>query len=158
MESYDLDNLSRVWLRVKGSDQKEAPGDGFLGKLRTYINMEAAHADMYTLLAIKSKGGPAERVFKRAAEDERRHEKLLQTEYFLLSGDTLVPDSIKPSAAYLIEAVRQQYMEELRGAAGYEKEARSAADARTAALFTQLTRDERRHAAAMRALVERLMG
>ena len=159
MEKYDIDNLTQVWLRVSGSgEDTESRETDAASRLRRFINCEAAHGAMYTLLAIKTKGGPAEHVFRRAAEDERRHEKLLQTEYFLLKGDTCVPESIQPSAPYPLEAIRRQYIEETRCAQAYEAEAAKASDPRSKTLFSQLARDERRHAAAMRALVERLMG
>ena len=93
MVDYDMENLEKVWRRV--SPPAEEPGGGTGGlreRLAGLIRREAAGAAMYTLLAIKSKGGPAERVFKRAAEDERRHNAELErygipSESALIDGD-----------------------------------------------------------------------
>lgn len=157
MENYDTENLARVLERICNPPENHRQSQDNSGRLREFIRQEAASAAMYTLLAIKTKGGPAEAVFKRAAQDERRHEKLLQTEYFLLRGDTCPAAKEQPSAPYLLEAVRRQYIDELNSAAVYEEAAKASPEGRAAAMYKELARDERRHAAAMRALVERLI-
>ena len=157
MENYDTENLSRVLERICSRPEGRETAQAGSGRLGEFIRQEAASAAMYTLLAIKTRGGPAEAVFKRAAQDERRHEKLLQTEYFLLEGDTYPAAKEEPSAPYLLEAVRRQYIDEKRAAEAYEAAAKASSDGRAAAMYRELARDERRHAAAMRALVERII-
>ena len=155
MENYDLENLGRVLQRIAPSAQPEPEPE--IPCLRDMIRQKSAQAAMYTLLALKTKGGPVENVFQSTARDERRHEKMLQTEFFLLTGDTCPPCDEQPSAPYLLEAVRKQYIEEVRSAENYERAAKDSPSPRSSALYSQIAADERRHAAAMRALVERLI-
>ena len=154
MVDYDMENLEKVWRRV--SPPAEEPGGGTGGlreRLAGLIRREAAGAAMYTLLAIKTKGSPAERAFRRAASDGERHEKQLQAEYFLLTGDTCPVPREEPSAPYLLEAARRQYIEELSLSKEYESLASAAGEEGEGQVFSQLSRQCKRRAASVRALI-----
>ncbi|MGM9521051.1 MAG: ferritin family protein [Oscillospiraceae bacterium] len=159
MENFDLENLGKVWERVSPPDSTGAPESApdTAGWLRNFIDGEAADAAMYTLLALKTKGSSAERVLRRIAADERHHEKRLQTEYFMLTGDTWMPRTRQPSAPYLLAALRERYIEEQKGAENYESAAKKTEEPRLRAMLFELARDERRHALAIRSLVDKFM-
>ena len=161
MEEAEIKNISKVWERVYSDDGvTEAPqdqGQSLTAMLREFIDDEAMDAATYTLLAVKTKGTPGEKLLKNLAEDERRHERSLQSEYFLLTGDTWTPRKRYPSAPYLLSALRERFIAEQRGADKYEETAKTVTDEQLRTVLFELARDERRHARELRRLVERMI-
>jgi rubrerythrin len=160
VENYNIENIQQVLERAKSAAPTPPSGDGAsktAAQLREFIGDEAEDAAMYTLLAIKTKGSPAQQVLNGIAADERQHEKRLQAEYFMLTGDTFSPKVGKPSAPFLLPALRQRYIGETSGAEAYEKAAKETQNASLRALYFELARDERRHARSIRSLIDRLI-
>ena len=156
---YDLENLADVWLRVDASSPSE-PADGELQDvltLRRFIDDEESDMRAYLRLAKMACGTPAAAVFIRTAADERRHAKRLMTEHFLLTGDTYAPNVKTPDDEPLLTSVRNRYIGEREGSAAYKKAAEETKTPRLSAIYSELAADERRHAAAMLCLIERLM-
>ena len=162
MGNYDVENLLRVWPRVTGEepgDMKTLPGppEDLAARIGELIDDEEADAAMYTLLAMKTRGSRAEGRLRRLASEERAHGRRLQSEYFMLTGDTWTPKKRHPSAPYLLRALRERYIGEMQGAANYETLAQQMQDPRLRTMFFELGRDERRHAGVVREIIESLM-
>lgn len=159
--TYDLENLADVWMRVEaavsGADEAECGGMQDIPSLRRFIDGEASDMAEYLRMAKLSHGTDAEPIFIRAAADERRHAKRLITEHFILTGDTYAPSTSASDERSLLTAVRNRYIDERGGAEAYENAAKDTKDPRLSALYSEFSADERRHAAAMIALIERLM-
>lgn len=159
--TYDLENLADVWMRVESavsnSDALECGGMQDIPSLRRFTDGEASDMAEYIRMAKMAHGTDAEPIFIRAAADERRHAKRLITEHFILTGDTYAPNTSASDENSLLTSIRNRYIEERQGAEAYENAANETKDPRLSAVYSELSGDERRHAAAMLALIERMM-
>ena len=125
--------------------------------LRRFLDDEVSDTQTYSRMAWEARGTDAEPIFLRAAADERRHARRLMTEHFILTGDTYAPTPKRGDETSLLASIRDRYIEERGGAAAYENAAGETEKPRLAAIYMEFSKDERRHAAAMLALIERLM-
>lgn len=149
----DAENLDRVWKRVTdGIPEAEPPHDSELGRLRQMIAAERYDASVYTLLNIKSRC----RTFKELADSERSHEKRLQTEYLLRTGDTYSPPPRFPSAPYILTAIKRCRENELKSVKLYTDSAETTKDPQLARLFSELADEERGHEKRLHEIIERL--
>ncbi len=149
----DTENLSRVWSRVvNGASGVQEPSDTELGRLRQMITAERYDTRVYTLLSIKSRC----HVFRELADSERNHEKRLQTEYILRTGDTYSPPRREPSAPYILTAVKRCRENEIKSEKLYTDAARETKDTELARLFTELAGEEREHEGRLREILNRL--
>lgn len=158
-ESVDLTALARVWERVgppaQGPDT--APEDRLRAELARLIRNASAAGKMYDLLAMKTRGSHAELTFRRLSREEADSERKLQTEFFLLTGDTFAAPSVHPSAPGVAGAVREACLAEEKNSRRLEALRGLAGDDRAASLFRELAARERSHAALLRQLLERMI-
>lgn len=160
MEHIDLQNLNRVWDRIQGEQSspcEPSEGNRDPALLRSLIEEESYDASFYTLLAIKTRGRPIQRTLLSLKRDGERCLKRLQTEYFLLTGDTLAPRERKPSAPYLLPALRDRWQAEERAAARFAKAAEEASSPSLKALFLTLAEGKTRRAETLRAVLEKTL-
>ena len=99
---------------------------------------------------MKTRGSEAERTFRRLSREEADTERRLQTEFFLLTGDTWAAPAVHPSAPSLAGAVREAYLAETENA-------RRLSEFGPDPLFQELAERERAHAAALRRMLERFL-
>ncbi len=130
-----------------GEKPREAPA------LRTFILRAAAAGRIYALLAMKTAGTRAHRELHAMAREERDTEKALQTEYLILTGDTVAVPRARQDVLYLIRALRDAYAAELMNADAYDREAQSLPDCALRRLYQRLARRERAHAAVLRRII-----
>ena len=128
-----------------GEKPREAPALG------TFILRAAAAGRIYALLAMKTAGTRAHRELHAMAREER--EKALQTEYLILTGDTVAVPHARQDVLYLIRALRDAYAAELMNADAYDREAQSLPDCALRRLYQRLARRERAHAAVLRRII-----
>lgn len=99
-DSVFLDNrtFQRVWQRVAGSTGAPAAAppeaDTLTDLLTECIRAKAAGAAFYTALAQRIRTGRQQLL--GIAAQERAHQKELQVEYFLLTGERCVPPAACP--------------------------------------------------------------
>ena len=126
-----------------------------IGQLGDFIRRAAGAGGMYGLLALKMAGTKAQRELLGLSREERDTERALQTEFLLLTGDTLALPVSHPSAPYLLRALRDAYEAELKNAAAYDAAAGEMPECALCALYRRLADRERSHAAVLRGIIER---
>ncbi len=154
------DNFSEIWSRVTAANRAEAGPPAFDDRaaLSEFIEDETSDSAYYSMLASRASLPEARRLFNRLSADERRHARLLQTAYFLLTGDTYAPKKPAPEPPRsMLEALRLRYAAETQGARAYAEAASKTGDPDLRELFTALSADEKRHAADIKRLAESLM-
>ena len=125
-------------------------------RLENYIESEARSRALYAALACRM-GGRAGAVLRSMSADEGRHLRAMQTEYYLLTGDSLAcvrPDISGDSQ----ELLRRAYAVELAAAEGYAAEAEKHTDGALRALFLAQSRDERCHRHRIKMLLGSALG
>ncbi len=106
----DTELMTRAYSRAASPAAPEERGDKeLLCRLIEGANRAAA---MYALLALKTRGTPHERTLRHMASEERDIERRLQADHYLLTGDTCPIAPYRPSAPYLLRAIREQYRRE----------------------------------------------
>ena len=138
-----LEGFEAVWRRVTGAAE---PG-GDAARLRGLIQAEADAAAFYLALARRCAG--AARVLHSIAADDARHRRLLQLEYFLLTGDTFAPVRRSPDADSGLRSLREGYILKQQS----ERTYRALGDK-----FAALADDEACHARSLRAAIADAFG
>lgn len=128
------------------------------GELGTFILRAAAAGGMYGFLAGRTGEARTRRALLGLCGQERDTEKRLQTEYLLLTGDTLALPPSRPGAPYLLRALRDAYEAELKNAAAYESAAGALPRCALRELYRELAARERAHAALLRGVIGRSVG
>lgn len=123
------------------------------GELGAFILRAAGAGGMYGALAGKTAAARTRRELLELSSQERDTEKRLQTEYLLLTGDTLALPPSRPGASGLLRALRDSYEAELKNAAAYDAAAGALPALRE--LFRKLAARERAHAAVLRGIIAR---
>ena len=164
---YNQTEFDKIWARVSAANDFEAvepqsltvqnPTDP-VEQLRHFMDREASDARFYREMAKACRNGPAKRLFLDLAQDERDHLRKLQIEYFLLTGDTYVPNAHMPAIPSLLAALRQAYLDEEESARAYDAAARTEPNSQLAALYAELAESERRHRARVRDQITRILG
>ena len=105
---------------------------------------ELEDSKVYEALACRVRGD-TRRYFLMLAAQERRHYDRLETVYYLMTGKKPCPDRPKrPCIACTNEALRERYIHENEGAAGYSALAKKGGS--FAKVFLELAHDEEAHA------------
>ena len=163
-----LSRFETVWQRVSGKEtQEELPQNpqimateekqGPLIRMEQLMNTEASMRQWYGVAAVRAERRSGEALRRLAAECGKSL-KLLQTEYFLMQGDTWVPRKQTVPAASLLDCLRRIYMEEQNLQEMYWAAANTEETAVLRRLYGEL---ELRCAARMKtlhALVQRVLG
>ncbi len=146
-------DFEQVWSRVTGAPEDAGAEDAAV--LRELIADEARDRALYLALARRVRAASA--ALTELAGDEREHFTALQTEYYLLTGETCTPPESCPMIHGALSALRGAHAGELAGAERYMRAAESAGDAARGELFRAHAADERRHAETLRRLIMRAM-
>lgn len=126
-------------------------------RLKAYIQNERLTCAMYKHCADICPAAMA-KCLRSMANDEYRHLKAMQLEFFLLTGDTL---PLGPAPVFdrdLPGALRRAYSGEWSSACDYTAEAERQNDEKLRSLFLAQSRDELRHRALVRHFLARLTG
>jgi rubrerythrin len=154
-----LKNFDRVWSRVSDAaagreHSSHMTSNSDAETLKTFIEDESKDYAFYIDLAGKCRASGRTAIM-RIASDERRHSKMLQTEYFLLTGDSCVPSRSCPYTDGVLSALRRAYMNEVEGSRKYKKAAQETKIPKLAELYSALSEEEKRHSEVIRELIER---
>lgn len=151
-----LQNFDRVWRRVAGgAEPPEAQKNGDVEALREFISDESRDEAFY--LALARCAGSAARTLRCIAADERGHKRDLQMEYFMLTGDTYAVEPSCPVTGPALDAMRNAYANELKGAHNYLTAADATNSERLSELYRLHASDEKNHAEALRGLIYRAL-
>ena len=152
-----LKNFDRVWSRVAGgADMAQQKTENDIKTLRCFIADETRDEEFY--LAMARCTGRAASTFRCIAAEERGHRKALQVEYFLLTGDSCIPEPSCPAVCGELDAMRMAYFDELESAERYIAAAESTKSERLRELYLLHASDEKNHAEALRCLIARAIG
>ena len=116
--------------------------------LQGFLREEIADARIYHMLARCVPNAGARRVFHRIAESEQEHVRQLQAANFLITGECyrvsvcFTPQRMKDYCATL----RERYHGEVCDGFNYERAAEETTDFCLKKLFSDLSKDEYRHA------------
>lgn len=126
-------------------------------RLKTYIQNESLTCAMYKHCAGICPSFMT-KYLRSMADDEYRHLKAMQLEFFLLTGDTLPPAPLPVFDRDLCKALRLAYSGEWSSSCDYAAEAEKHEDEKTRSLFLAQSRDELRHRCLARRLIAGLTG
>lgn len=115
--------------------------------------------DMRTYQALSRKaGGNGSKVLGAMAADERRHAKRLSTAYFLITGERYQSPNMNGTRPPmdLMTGLREQFIQEQRGAAAYQGAAQETTDPCLRQLYQEIAREEQAHARMIRNLLEQM--
>lgn len=160
-DSVFLDNstFQRVWQRVAGGTGAPVTAlpetDTLADTLAECIRAKAAGAAFYTALAQRVRTGRQQLL--RIAAQERSHQKELQVEYFLRTGERCVLPAACPRLGTATQDLRSIYTQELALAQRLD----AAADTAPSPLretLTAMAQQDRCHAQSVRNLLACLLG
>ena len=160
-DSVFLDNrtFQRVWQRVAGGTGAPVTAlpetDTLADTLAECIRAKAAGAAFYTVLAQRVRTGRQQLL--RIAAQERAHQKELQVEYFLHTGERCVPPAACPRLGTAAQDLRCVYTQELKLAERLDAAANTAPSPLHQTLAAMAQQD-RCHAQAVRNLLTCLLG
>ena len=125
--------------------------------LREMIDGETEDMRTYQALARRA-GGAGTRMLGTMAADERRHAKRLSTAYFLITGERYQSPNHNGSRPPidLMTGLREQFIQEQRGASAYQGAAQETSDPCLRQLYQELSREEAAHARMIRGLLEQM--
>lgn len=160
-DSVFLDNrtFQRVWQRVAGSTGAPAAAppeaDTLTDLLAECIRAKAAGAAFYTALSQRIRAGRQQLL--GIAAQERAHQKELQVEYFLRTGERCVPPAACPRLGTAAQDLRCVYTQELKLAERLDAAANTVPSPLHQTLAAMAQQD-RCHAQAVRNLLTCLLG
>ncbi len=160
------DKFDAVWRRVMSDSAKDAqhsvgrpkthdPGAAETGRLRSFMDGEAADAQIYGLLARKFRGC-ARQTLSGISSDERCHLKKLKAKYFILTGKTYAPPASCPFTRNVPETLRLKLLGEAEGAQAYLGAADETVYADLAETYRALAADETHHSRLLGDIIETL--
>lgn len=155
-DSVFLDNrtFQRVWQRVAGGAAAPPETDSLTDLLAECIRAKAAGAAFYAALAKRVRTGRQQLLGISA--QERAHQKELQVEYFLRTGERCIPPAACPRLGTAAQDLRCVYTQELTLA----EQLGAAADTAPSPLretLTAMAQQDRCHAQSVRNLLACLL-
>lgn len=150
-----LEYFESVWSRVAGDPPTKSgqASDCDEVTLRSLIVAEATALDFYRKLAARS--STSRRIFAGIAEDEQRHLRHLQTEYYLLTGDSYMPPESCPLLRGGLSDLRHACLTKREAERTYLDEAGRTERDKLAQMYRNHSNDESRHAEIIRKLIMR---
>ena len=125
--------------------------------LREMMDGETENYRTYQALARRA-GNNGTRMLSTMAADKRRHAKRLSTAYFLITGEQYRSPNMmggRPPMD-LMNGLREQFIQEQRGAAAYQGAAQEASDPCLRQLFRELGQESMAHSRMIRNLLEQM--
>lgn len=135
-------------------NDKSAPSE--FDRLRGMMDGELASERFYRELAPKFMKQQSRRLLQ-TAQDEARHLRALQMEYFLLTGDSYSPAAENAVITSRLSALRDGYHAERATYESYMEAAQATGSTALAAVFIANAADEARHAQMLREMISRAL-
>ena len=154
-----LEHFSEVWQRVQGQETALKPCEAPSAHetIENLIRSEAAGEQLYNALARLTEGRSADTLQAMASEC-RQNLKRLQTEYFMDTGDTLVPKTEPLPYDGLLGYLRRAYLREGAAERAYLNAAASADSGGRSGMYGELSRLCGRRRQKIYELVGRMLG
>jgi len=128
----------------------------YAARLEKYIDDENYSMCLYAALARRC-GGNMAATLRAMSEDESRHLRAMQMEYYLLTGDSRhCPKA--DTEGDMSELMRSAYAGEWSAAVGYEREAEMQMDGALREVFRAQSADELRHRANVKKMLGGMLG
>ena len=161
MNGFDRRNeFDRVWQRVVESSAAAPPpppppvkssGD----TLRAFMQQEAQFSAVCGALWRKAGNFPALREVQKTS---KAHLRRLRTAYFIQTGETYAPQTVRADVRGVTRTVREQIVALRRCGQDYLKASANEQDAELSALYRTLSAETATQAERLSGLLERLMG
>lgn len=164
----NLKGFDQVWDRVMkekdhGQNQthtqnaNNSPESAEAQRLRFFMDKENEAAAIYMNLARRSRSRQNANIFMSIARDEQRHLKILQSVYFLLTGDSYRPKTPQVRNQGMLTMLRQQYKSEVASAEGYENAAHETEIPNLAQIYKKTSAEEWGHVKTIEGMIRRQM-
>lgn len=127
-----------------------------VSRLEEYIESEAYSMALYAELSRRC-GGSRSAMLRAMSEDEGRHLKAMQMEYYLLTGSSCCTGK-KNISGDSHELLRMAYSGEGLAAGDYAREAEMQRDDALKKIFLAQSEDERRHRANVKKMLGDMLG
>lgn len=155
---FDSEGFRRVWSRVESTDPSvEASGlyctERQSDAIRALIAKKRACSAECRRLSAKSTGS-AHKLLGRIYSDALKHERALQAQYFILTGDTCPTGREQRRTGGLMSGLRELLLLIQECAQALEDLARAAPDTASAQTFRQLAASDRKQTSELRKLIE----
>lgn len=152
----DLEGFEAVWSRVM-QDKKQEKSTDEAQRLRFFMDKEAEASAEYQILAGKCTLRKNSAIFISMSRDEQKHLKMLQSAYFLLTGDSYCPKKPIIKRQGMLTMLRERYNSELKSAEGYEQAGMETRIPNLVQIFKSIAPDERRHIKTVEEMISRIM-
>lgn len=155
-KSFDMESFGSVWRRVARSAENTQPPDAadIIGNL---IDMEYSGTVYYKAMARSTRSRWAKDMFARLYYMEYAHMQRLQTEYFILTGDTKRTSRGNIAISSLLAALRQRYSAEREEMDAYKKASLKIPDKRLAGIMEEMSAEEAGHIRIIFGMIEKLI-
>ncbi len=153
----NLDGFETVWGRVMQDKEPKKPMDE-AERLRFFMDKESEAAATYQVLAGKCTMRKNASTFMAIARDEQKHLKMLQSAYFILTGDSYRPKKATIRPQGMLTMLRERYDSEIKSAEGYEKAAQETRIPNLSQIFKSIVPDERNHIKVIEGMIRKIMG
>jgi Uncharacterized conserved protein len=138
------------------ASEKRHHEDRDIRTLKDFIDYEYQTIQLYKKLAMCCTGFNRQELMRISA-DEKMHMCKLQTELFLISGDTHCPTPVCTRIDGVMRALSMAYRHELEAEEAYLDAAKETRRSELARLYRCIAEDECRHAKTIRGIIERAM-
>lgn len=125
--------------------------------LQEMVDGEMEDWRLYQTMARRAAGN-ASKVLGTLAAEERKHMRKLSAAYFIITGERCQPRGQGGSRPVpdVMNGLREQFIQEQRGAAAYQGAAAESSDPCLRQLFRELAQEEGMHARTVRSLLEQM--
>lgn len=153
----NLDGFETIWGRVmQDKEPQKLVDEG--ERLRFFMDKEHEAATTYQVLANKCTMRKNASVFMNIARDEQKHLKMLQSAFFLLTGDTYRPKRAVVKHQGMLTMLRERYDSEIKSAEGYEKAGQETRIPNLSQIFKSIVPNERDHIKIIEEMIRKIMG
>ena len=147
-QMFDLNGFDRIWQRVQGAPSRPERDDAAV--LRRFLDGTAEAAAFEERLARRTAG--VARQLQQLHRETLRRLHMLQTAYFLLTGDTYAPAESCPVQGGILTDLRKDYLRAQERAGQYRAAGTATDREALATLYEELAELEAAHAASLHRL------
>ncbi|MBQ8975226.1 MAG: hypothetical protein IJ072_05845 [Oscillospiraceae bacterium] len=152
-------SFDRVWQRVVEAQpqiQAQPSAKGGEELLREFMDSTALGIKYY--VALYSRLGERREAVGAIVRQQRRELRRLRAAYFILTGKTYAPQTVKARITGTADALRRRYIAEGESAEAYARAAANTTERDISGLFTELARQRKEHQQTLGRILEDMMG
>jgi len=153
----NFDGFETVWDRVMQDKVPEKPMDE-ASRLRFFMDKEAEAAAYYQALAQKCTLRKNANAFMAMSGDEQKHLRMLQSAFFLLTGDSYRPKKPVVKQQGMLAMLRSRHQSEIKSAEGYETASADTRITNISQICKSFVPEERAHIRKIEEIIRKIIG